>query len=115
MHVCGTVGKIVPQLLSWRGLTLLSHGFMGDKNDDVLESSEFRDSDKMLGLGCIDTKSTDVESEDSVAALIRKALEMLPPERVVVHPDCGLRMLPREVVRQKLAVMTSAAGNVSPG
>lgn len=109
MHVCGTVGKIVPQLLTWKGVTLLSHGFMGDKNDDVLVSSEFRQSDKMLGLGCIDTKSPAVESQEAVADLIRRALSLLPPERVVIHPDCGLRVLPREAVQAKLRAMTSAA------
>ena len=109
MHVCGTVGKIVPQLLAWHGVTLLSHGFMGDKNDDILTSTEFRDSGKMLGLGCIDTKSPSIESEESVVALIRRALELLPAERVVVHPDCGLRMLPRDAVQSKLKVMTAAA------
>jgi 5-methyltetrahydropteroyltriglutamate--homocysteine methyltransferase len=109
MHVCGTVGKIVPQLVQWQGVTLLSHGFMGDKNDDVLVSPELQQSDKMLGLGCIDTKSPSVEHEDAVASLIRKALNLLPPERIVIHPDCGLRMLPREAVQAKLKVMTSAA------
>jgi 5-methyltetrahydropteroyltriglutamate--homocysteine methyltransferase len=109
MHVCGTVGKIVPQLLTWAGVTLLSHGFMGDKNDDVLLSKELQESAKMLGLGCIDTKSPTVESKEAVSALIRRALDLLPPERVVIHPDCGLRMLPREAVKAKLSVMTAAA------
>ncbi len=109
MHVCGTVGSIVPQLLEWQGITLLSHGFMGDKNDDVLASTQFKQSDKMLGLGCIDTKTPTVESEDEVAALISRALAGLPRDRVVLHPDCGLRALPLESVRSKLRVMTAAA------
>lgn len=109
MHVCGTVGKIVPQLLTWQGVSLLSHGFMGDKNDDVLTSEEFKRSDKLLGLGCIDTKSPEVETADQVAALIQRGLDLLPPERVVLHPDCGLRMLPRDAVQRKLRAMTAAA------
>ncbi len=108
LHVCGTVGKIFPQLLAWNGLALLSHGFMGDKNDDVLECNALRTGDKMLGLGCIDTKTPAVESEESVVALIRKGLDLLPPERLVVHPDCGLRGLPREAVQARLKVMVSA-------
>jgi 5-methyltetrahydropteroyltriglutamate--homocysteine methyltransferase len=114
MHVCGTVGKIVPDLVNWQGVALLSHGFMGDKNDDVLASTELQQSDKMLGLGCIDTKSPDVESEDEVAALITRALGLLPRERVVIHPDCGLRMLPREAVQAKLRTMTAAAKRFAP-
>jgi len=113
MHVCGTVGTIFPQLLTWAGVTLLSHGFMGDKNDDVLLSKELQASSKMLGLGCIDTKSPVVESQEAVSALIHRALDLLPAERVVIHPDCGLRMLPRDAVKAKLRVMTSAAREVT--
>ena len=80
-------------------MTLLSHGFMGDKNDDVLTSADLQHSDKMLGLGCIDTKSPSVETEEAVAGLVRKALDLLPRDRIVIHPDCGLRMLPREAVQ----------------
>ncbi len=109
LHVCGVVGKILPQLVTWQGLTLLSHGFMGDKNDDVLQSEALQFSNKMLGLGCIDTKSTEVETQDSVVSLIRTALDLLPAERVVIHPDCGLRILPRDVVKKKLNAMVSAA------
>lgn len=109
MHVCGTVGPILPDLITWNGVSLLSHGFMGDKNDDVLESDALKRSDKMLGLGCIDTKSTDIETQDSVVALIQRGLELLPEERIVVHPDCGLRVLPRDVVQSKLQVMVAAA------
>lgn len=113
MHVCGTIGPIMPHLIEWQGLTLLSHAFMGDRNDDVLESDALKRSDKMLGLGCIDTKSTDIETRDSVVALINRGLQLLPPERIVVHPDCGLRVLPRDVVQSKLHVMVSAARQVA--
>ncbi len=109
MHVCGVIGKILPQLVTWQGLTLLSHGFMGDRNDEVLRSEALKVSDKMLGLGCIDTKSPEIETQDSVVSLIRTALDLLPAERIVIHPDCGLRVLPRDVVQKKLNVMVTAA------
>ena len=108
LHVCGTVGKILPQLLEWEGVTLLSHGFMGDKNDDVLQSDNLKGSNKMIGLGCIDTKSTKVESKDEVVSLIQRATQLLPAERIVVHPDCGLRLMPLDSAFQKLSVMVAA-------
>ncbi len=58
-----------------------------------------------LGLGVIDVKSPDVESPATVAQRIRAALEVLPPERVYVNPDCGLLHVPREVAFRKLQVM----------
>ncbi len=109
MHVCGSVGTIFPQLLEWQGITLLSHAFMGDKNDDVLESPELKASDRVLGLGCVDTKSTTVESVKDVVALIDRAARLLPADRIVAHPDCGLRLMPREAAFKKLEVMVAAA------
>jgi 5-methyltetrahydropteroyltriglutamate--homocysteine methyltransferase len=109
LHVCGTVGGILPHLVGWSGVTLLSHGFMGDKNDDVLESEDLKSSDKMLGLGCVDTKSPAIESKEAVVALIEKAARLLPADRIVVHPDCGLRMMPHEAAFKKLEVMVAAA------
>jgi 5-methyltetrahydropteroyltriglutamate--homocysteine methyltransferase len=109
LHVCGTVGGILPHLVGWSGVTLLSHGFMGDKNDDVLESEDLKSSDKMLGLGCVDTKSPAIESKEAVVALIEKAAQRLTADRIVVHPDCGLRMMPHEAAFKKLEVMVAAA------
>lgn len=113
MHVCGKVGAIFPQIVQWEGLTLLSHAFMGDKNDDVLASSELKNTQTMLGLGCIDTKTPAVESVQDVTALIERARALIPAERLAIHPDCGLRVLPREAARAKLTVMVSAARLIS--
>jgi 5-methyltetrahydropteroyltriglutamate--homocysteine methyltransferase len=66
----------------------------------------------VLGLGVIDVKSREVETPDLVAARVRRALQVLPPERVVVNPDCGLRHLPPDVARGKLRAMSAGAALV---
>ncbi len=109
MHVCGKVGAIFPQIARWKGVTLLSHAFMGDKNDEVLQSDTLTAAGKMLGLGCIDTKSPVVESVADIVVLIRRARVVLPEDRLAIHPDCGLRMLPRESAQAKLKAMVQAA------
>jgi 5-methyltetrahydropteroyltriglutamate--homocysteine methyltransferase len=109
LHVCGSVGTIFPELQQWDGITLLSHAFMGDKNDDVLESAGLSAGKKMLGLGCIDTKVPAVDSVDNVLSLIRRGMSVLPAERIAIHPDCGMRLLPREAAVEKLKVMVTAA------
>jgi 5-methyltetrahydropteroyltriglutamate--homocysteine methyltransferase len=58
-----------------------------------------------LGVGVIDVKSHDVETPDLVAERIRKALEVLPPEKIFILPDCGLFHLPRDVAFAKLKTM----------
>ena len=58
-----------------------------------------------LGLGIIDVKAHAVETPDMVAERIRKALEIVPAERLHVNPDCGCLHLPRDVAFAKLRAM----------
>ena len=59
-----------------------------------------------LGFGVIDVKSHDIESPGLVADRIRRALTVIPPEKLMINPDCGLVHLPREVAFRKLAAMS---------
>jgi 5-methyltetrahydropteroyltriglutamate--homocysteine methyltransferase len=68
--------------------------------------------DRQVGLGVIDVKTTDVESPDLIASRIRRALEVVPAERLVINPDCGLRHLPADVARAKLRAMVAGAALV---
>src|SRR6201996_1583750 len=65
--------------------------------------------DRGLGLGVIDVKSAEVESVELVAARIRRALEYVPADRLMINPDCGLRHLAPEVARRKLRAMVAGA------
>ncbi len=112
LHVCGEVNRIFKELLEWEGVRMLSHAFMGDGSLKILDFPELLASDKMLGLGCIDTKSTRVEEVEEIEELIRTALTKIPAERLALHPDCGLRILPREVAFEKMKRMVIAAGRV---
>jgi 5-methyltetrahydropteroyltriglutamate--homocysteine methyltransferase len=46
-------------------------------------------TDKKIGIGVVNHCNTVVEPPEHVAALIRKALEHIPPERLVITTDCG--------------------------
>ena len=65
-----------------------------------------------LGLGVIDVKSDDVETVDAVAARVRRALNYLPAEKLVVNPDCGLRHLAPDVAYAKLQALAQGAALV---
>jgi 5-methyltetrahydropteroyltriglutamate--homocysteine methyltransferase len=58
-----------------------------------------------LGVGVIDVKTQAVETPDLVVERIRKALEVIPAERIFVLPDCGCLHLPRDVAFAKLSAM----------
>lgn len=62
-----------------------------------------------IGVGVVDVKTQAVETAEMVAERIRKALEFLPKERVVILPDCGCFHLPRSIAFAKLAAMVEGA------
>jgi 5-methyltetrahydropteroyltriglutamate--homocysteine methyltransferase len=66
-------------------------------------------SDKVIVLGVLDLGSSEVESPEVVADRIHKALTVLPPERLVPAPDCGMKYLPRERAFRKLEAMVAGA------
>lgn len=109
LHVCGRVVDIFKELLRWQGITMLSHAFMGDDNIAILDLDELSASQKMLGFGCIDTQSTQVEDTEKIENLVRTAVQKLPKERIAIHPDCGLRLLPRDIAFEKMKRMVVAA------
>ncbi|MCC6869223.1 MAG: hypothetical protein IT522_10425 [Burkholderiales bacterium] len=65
--------------------------------------------DKQVMVGCVDLSDMNVETPDVIAGRIRRALAHVPPERVILAPDCGMKYLPREVAQGKLRAMVEAA------
>jgi len=53
----------------------------------------------------IDVKNHEVETPEMVAEHIRKALEVMPAERIYVLTDCGCFHLPRDVAFAKIQAM----------
>jgi 5-methyltetrahydropteroyltriglutamate--homocysteine methyltransferase len=62
--------------------------------------------------GAIDVASRAVESPDEVAATIRAVLKHVAPERLYPCTNCGMVVLPRDVVRGKLAALAAGAAIV---
>ena len=60
---------------------------------------------KTMVVGVIDLEDAAVEPPESVAARVREALKYLPPEQLMLAPDCGMKYLPREVSFGKLQAM----------
>ncbi|WP_424137398.1 5-methyltetrahydropteroyltriglutamate--homocysteine methyltransferase [Roseomonas chloroacetimidivorans] len=67
---------------------------------------------KTIMLGVIDLGSAEVETPEIVADRIRAGLKKLPPERLVVAPDCGMKYLPRPRAFAKLKAMAEGAAIV---
>jgi 5-methyltetrahydropteroyltriglutamate--homocysteine methyltransferase len=67
---------------------------------------------KTIILGVLDLSDMKVETPETVALRIRRALPHVPAERIVVAPDCGLKYLPPEVAFGKMCAMVEGAGIV---
>jgi len=64
---------------------------------------------KTIVLGVIDLAEPAVETPVEVAERIRSAIAFVPPERIVVAPDCGLKYLPRAIAYGKMCAMVEGA------
>ncbi len=69
-------------------------------------------NEKEIAWGVIDVHSHLVESEDEVVRGIELGLEVLPPHRLYIDPDCGLKTRTPEEAEQKLRVMMKAVHRV---
>ena len=65
--------------------------------------------DKTIVLGVLDLGSDEAETAGEVANRLRSALEVVPRERLVAAPDCGMKYLPRELAFRKLEAMVAGA------
>jgi 5-methyltetrahydropteroyltriglutamate--homocysteine methyltransferase len=64
---------------------------------------------KTIILGVIDLSDLTVETPETVATRIRSVFKVVPPERIVIAPDCGMKYLPREIAFGKMKAMVDGA------
>ena len=121
LHVCygnrygkpsweGSYRFLFPRILEARVTQLLLE-FARKGTDDLGLFREFPNQFE-LGMGVVDVKDDRVESPETVATRIRRGLEILPPERLWLNPDCGLRHLAPNVACAKLAALAQGAAIV---
>jgi len=63
-------------------------------------------------VGFVDIAVSEIEAVDAIAARMREVLTVLPPERLIAAPDCGLGFLTLDQTRTKLGNMCKAAAMV---
>ncbi|MBU6508141.1 MAG: 5-methyltetrahydropteroyltriglutamate--homocysteine methyltransferase [Alphaproteobacteria bacterium] len=67
---------------------------------------------KQIILGVIDLNDPKVETPATVAARIRRAFAVVPPEQIIAAPDCGMKYIPRETAFAKLNALADGAAIV---
>ncbi|MBO0739265.1 MAG: 5-methyltetrahydropteroyltriglutamate--homocysteine methyltransferase [Alphaproteobacteria bacterium] len=68
--------------------------------------------EKAVIFGVISLGDPQPETPEAVATRIRRALEHVPPERLIPAPDCGMKYIPRETAFAKLKALAEGAAIV---
>ncbi len=63
-------------------------------------------------VGFVEIAVSRVEPVEEITARMRQVLEVLPPERLIAAPDCGLGFLGHDLTIQKLSNLCTAANAV---
>jgi len=108
LHVCyGDYSRIYPEINEYPidefDIELCNDGYT---QLEVFDDGAFAPD---LALGVVDVHDTTVESVDQIVENITHGLQIVDPDRLTVSPDCGLKLLPRPVAREKMQNMVTAA------
>lgn len=111
VHLC--FGNFKGRAVGPRQLAPLFPAFLDLDCDEMhveMASREFAELDciaaiarkRDVAVGIVDVKSYYIETPDDIARRVRRCLEFVPPERLVLAPDCGLSQTARWAARSKL-------------
>jgi len=80
------------------------------RNNDLALFEKFQASIAIVGF--VDVAVSQVETVDEIQGRMRDVLSVIPAERVIAAPDCGLGFLGADLAKQKLRNLSIAAGLV---
>ena len=105
MHVCGILKDAFKDISKFN-VEILDFEFAGNNvNLDVLEQNANLISDKKIGFGCVDSSVNTVDDIEDVEELVKKAIDIVGKDNLLLDPDCGLRRAPKDVAFSKLKLM----------
>ena len=105
MHVCGILKDTFKDISKFN-VEILDFEFAGNNvNIDVLEKNSNLINDKKIGFGCVDSSVNTVDNSEDVDNLVKKAIELVGCENLILDPDCGLRRAPKDVAFEKLKIL----------
>ena len=111
LHVCGDVSRVVPTLLEMP-VDILAHEFKASPHlfDVFREHSSFS---QRICLGAVRSDDDKVESVENIVTHIQRGREVFGEKLLLLSPDCGLRLLPRDIAYQKLKNLVLAGEQIN--
>ena len=110
LHVCGDLSGIVDRLLGFPIAMIDIECAKSPENLELFDRNALHG--KRLGIGCVDSSDTAVEPVSVIRERVEHAVDLLGSEFLLIDPDCGLRMLPKDVAFAKLSHMVAAVREV---
>jgi len=102
---------VLPHVFETKGI----HQFVLDYANRNMAGIEFLKNlpkDKDIQVGVLDIRTNAIESPQQVADRIRKVIAAVPPDRVTLSTDCGMKPLARMVAKMKLKALADGAAIV---
>ena len=112
LHVCGDVSNIVQDLLEMP-VNILSHEFKASPK--LFNAFKKYNISKNICLGSVCSDNIKIETVEEIINHIKKGIEVFGDKITQLAPDCGLRMLPRNVAFQKLKNLVIAGEKIYGG
>jgi 5-methyltetrahydropteroyltriglutamate--homocysteine methyltransferase len=85
---------------------------MANSDYDLIDIMKRKGFNAEIGLGVLDVHTHKVETVEEVVKGIKMALGILPPEKIYVDPDCGLKTRTWDEAEAKIKVMVEAVRRV---
>ncbi|KQC05496.1 MAG: methionine synthase [Methanoculleus sp. SDB] len=110
LHVCGGLRGVIDDIRKMP-VDILDCEFANNPDNlEVVSGADLKG--KIIGYGAVDSASSDIEPVAAIRAHIEHGVDLFGADRLLIDPDCGLRMLSRETAFEKLRRMAKAAACV---
>ncbi|HEY0087797.1 MAG TPA: methionine synthase, partial [Candidatus Lokiarchaeia archaeon] len=106
LHICGDVSGIIPEILDMP-VDIISHEFKASPK--LFDSFKQYEVNKDICLGSVRSDNIKIESVDEIINHIKKGINVFGDKINQLAPDCGQRMLPKDVAFQKLKNLVKAS------
>ena len=105
LHVCGDVSNIIADILDMP-VDIISHEFKASPR--LFNEFNNYDIDKKICLGSVRSDDSRVEPLEEIIKHIKRGIDVFGEKISQIAPDCGQRLLPREVAFEKLKNLVKA-------
>jgi 5-methyltetrahydropteroyltriglutamate--homocysteine methyltransferase len=109
LHCCGDISGVIPDLIDMP-VDILSHEFKAQPK--LFDAFKQYDVSKDICLGCVRSDNIAVESVREIMEHIKTGIDIFGKRITQLAPDCGQRMLPREIALEKLKNLVEAGEKV---